>query len=81
MPPDTYWLLSHAWQSTLAPFEVSVDHDLETFLELVGPRYADIVCALVRRGLDETIPPDSYVSIQDLQQFMDPGGLEVETLH
>ena len=81
MPPDTYWLLSHAWQSTLAPFEVSVDHDLETFLELVGPRYADIVCALVRRGLDETIPPDSYVSIQDLQQFMDAGGLEVETLH
>jgi hypothetical protein len=81
MPADLFWLFSHAWQSTLAPFEISVDRDLETFLGLVGPRYAAIVEVLIARGLEESSPAKSYASILDLQPVMDPLTLAVERLH
>lgn len=80
MPPDLFWLLTHTWQSTLAPFEMGAIDDLSGFLKFVGPQYASIVDTLIARGFSDA-PAETYTTIHDLARVMDTGRLKVEALH
>ena len=69
LPAEILWLFRHAWQSTLAPFSMEVDHALRSTVERTVIGYTDLTKALVDQFFASETTEICYESVLDLKNL------------
>ncbi|MCC8455761.1 hypothetical protein LMJ43_36465, partial [Streptomyces rochei] len=69
LPPEILWLFRHAWQSTLAPFSMEVNHALGLAVGRAASGYTDLTKALVDQFFASETTELRYESVLDLKDL------------
>jgi hypothetical protein len=80
-PVEVFWLLSHAWQSTLAPFDMEVDHALRSTVESAAIGYTNLSNTLVDQFLSSDKTEVRYKSVLDLKDVLALDQYRINRLH
>jgi hypothetical protein len=81
LPPEVYWLFSHAWQSTFAPFQMEVENALRATIQRGEVGYAELTNVLVDQFLSTTKPKVCYSSVVDMQEIFTTDKYKINQLH
>jgi hypothetical protein len=81
LPAEILWLFRHAWQSTLAPFSMEVDHALRATVERAVIGYTDLTKALIDQFFASETTEIRYESVLDLKNVFTLDYYRVNQLH
>jgi hypothetical protein len=81
LPVEIFWLFRHAWQSTLAPFSMEVDHALKTTVERSTIGYITLTKLLFDQSFTSLKTELDYKNVLDLRDIFALDQYQINRLH